>query len=244
MRSRECFPIWLSLLAVPALACVAVHEDHVLARNLAEVNPWFSRLDPQLEIGLTPLAGSTRVIKSGELAAFARRGNVTATPVTESLFAASPDSFSDICVERATQPLTVELLQPVLEAALDGSPIKILEFSRYRIPQGVIEFTRAGLTPSGLWRGRVSYGQNHNIPIWARIGAGPTGADMPAAKLREVERGERITVEVTSGAARLAFLATAQSGGREGDNILVRNLGNGRLLQARVMANGKVLIHK
>jgi hypothetical protein len=229
---------------VPALACIAVDGDHVLARNLAKVNPWFARLDPQLEIGLTPLAGSTRVIKSGELAALARRGSVTAAPVTESLVAESPDSFSNICVERATQPLTAEQLQPVLETALDGSPVKILEFSRYRIPHGVIEFARAGLTPSGLWRGRVSYGQNHNIPIWARIGAGPTGADTPAAKLREVERGERITVEVTSGAARLAFLATAQSGGREGDNILVRNLGNGRLLQARVMANGKVLIHK
>src|SRR5258708_9341464 len=171
----------MSLLAVPALACVAVHEDHVLARNLAEVNPWFARLDPQLEIGLTPLAGSTRVIKSGELAAFERRGNVTATPVTESVFAASSDSFSNICVERATQPLTVELLQPVLEAALDGSPIKILEFSRYRIPQGVIEFTRAGLTPSGLWRGPVSYRQKHNISICGMMWAGPTRHGIAAA---------------------------------------------------------------
>jgi hypothetical protein len=215
-------------------ACVAIDEDHVLARNLAPVNSWFGRLDPALEIGATPLAGSKRVIKSGELAALARRNGVTQ----------NLDSLSDICVERATRLLTSEQLQPVLEAALGGSPVKILEFSRFQIPRGAIEFTRAGLTPSGLWRGRVSYGQTHSIPVWARIGTGSSAADSTPAKLREVERGDRITVEVTSGAARLAFPATAQSGGSTGDSVLVRNLENGRLLQAKVIANGKVLIHK
>jgi hypothetical protein len=229
---------------MPALACVAIDEDHVLARNLAEANPWFARLDPKLLIGLTPLAGSTRVVTSGELAALARRRGIPATPATAGLVTASPDSFSPICVERATEPLTLEQLQPILEAALDGSPVKILEFSRYRIPHGVIEFTRAGLTSSGLWRGRVGYGQNHSIPLWVRIGAGSTAANSSTAKPRDIERGDQITVEVTSGAARLAFPATAQSGGSRGDSVLVRNLENGHLLQAKVIANGKVLIHK
>jgi hypothetical protein len=226
----------LAVFALPAAACVAVDQDRVLAQDLAAVNPWFARLDPGFEIGLAPLAGSKRVIKGGEWAALARRVTATATPAT-----AIPDSFPDVCIERATQPLTWEQLQPVLEAALGGSPVQILDFSRYRVPRGAIEFTRAGLTPSGLWRGRVTYGQNHSLPIWARIGA--AAADS-AAKLRAVERGERITVEVTSGAARLAFQATAQSGGRQGDSVLVQNPENGRLFQAKVIGDGKVLIHR
>ena len=209
----------MALVAARALACIAVDQDHVLAKHLAAVDPRFARLDPALDLGLTPLAGSTRVIKNA-------------------------GSLPSICVERATEPLTAEQLQPVLEAALDGSPVKILEFSRYRVPRGVIEFTRAGLTPSGLWRGRVTYGQSHSLAVWARIGAGVAAADSPAAKRRDVERGEQVTVEVTSGAARLAFPATAQSGGSKGDSVLVRNPETGRLLQAKVIANGKVLIHK
>jgi hypothetical protein len=232
LPNRSCLRFALTVLAVPALACVAVDQDRVLAKDLAELNPWFTRLDPGFEIGLAPLAGSKHVIKGSELAALARRVNAT------------PDSLPDICIERATQPLTVEQLQPVLAAALGGSPVQILDFSRYRIPRGAIEFTRAGLTPSGLWRGRVTYGQNHSLPIWARIGVGPAAADSAATKLRAVERGERITVEVTSGAARLAFQATAQSGGRQGDSVLVQNPESGRLFQAKVIGNGKVLIHK
>ena len=59
-----------------------------------------------------------------------------------------------------------------------------------------------------------------------------------------VGRGERVSVEVTSGSARLAFEATAESSGRVGNFVLVRNPANGRLFQAKVAAKGKVIVQK
>ncbi len=235
MRSKWRFAPTLVLFAAPAFACIVVDRDRVLAKDLAEVNPWFGRFDSELDIGLSPLAGSTRVIRSSELRTLARAHGEAG---------AVPDSMSRLCIERATEPLTIERLQPVLEAALDGAAAAIIDFSRFRIPRGEIEFTRAGLTPSGLWRGRVNYGQNHTLPIWVRIGAGAESVAAPLAKRHDVERGEQVTVEVTSGAARLAFSATAQSSGSRGESVLVRNPDNGRLLQGQVIASRKVLIHK
>jgi hypothetical protein len=237
---RSCLAALPVLLAAPALACVAVEQDRVLAKDLAPENPWFARLDPGLEIALTPLAGITRVFKRGELAALALRNRI----VVE-----IPGSFSSLCVERAAAPLTPERLQPVLEQVLGGSPVRILEYSRYPVPRGEIEFTRAGLTRTGLWRGRVIYGNRHSTPVWAKVALEPSAAESSAAQPRSnkpcaIERGERVAVEVTSGGARLAFQATAESAGHAGDSVLVRNPENGRLFQAKVLGNGKVLIHK
>jgi hypothetical protein len=213
-----------------AASCIAVADDHVTAKDLAAANPWFAQMAPNFEAGLTPLANVTRVIKGRELLALARFAN----------FVQLPESFADICVERAALPLTREQLQPVLDAAL-GGPAVILEFGHYRIPAGTLEFTRANLAPSGQWRGRVRYGDNHSTPIWAVIEMGP-GASKN--KSREVKHGDRVTVEVTSGGTRLAFQAVAASSGYAGESILVRNPENGRLFQAKVLEEGKVFIHK
>lgn len=225
---------WFALTgpAASAAGCIAVEGDRMLAKDLAAADPWFARADPNLEIGLAPLAGVTRVIKRRELLALARS--------TEG--ATMPESISDICVERWSQPLTARLLQPVLDAAMDGTPVAILEFSHYPIPRGTMEFARANLTPSGLWKGRVTYGDNHSVPIWVKVGMGSGG--VPKGKSREVERGSRISVEVTSGAARLVFQAVAETAGRQGEWVLVRNPENGHLFQAKVFGDGKVVINK
>ena len=73
MLPRICLAAIPVLLAAHALACVAVVEDRVLAKDLVPENPWFAQLDPNLEIAMTPLAGITRVIKNSDLAALARR---------------------------------------------------------------------------------------------------------------------------------------------------------------------------
>jgi hypothetical protein len=179
---------------------------------------------------MTPLAGVTRVMRGQELAALAKSAHQGPIPV----------SFSDICVERATQPLSRERLQPVLDAAL-GSPVTILEFSHYALPAGELEFTRVGLAHSGLWRGRLIYGVNHSIPVWATIQTVPVAIK---SRIREVQHGDRVAVEVTSGAARLSFEAIAESAGHTGESVLVRNPDNGRLFAAQVLAEGKVFIHK
>jgi hypothetical protein len=61
---------------------------------------------------------------------------------------------------------------------------------------------------------------------------------------RDVERGERVSVEVSAGNARLTFEAEAASAGRAGDSVLVKNPENGRLFQAKVQGKGKVAVQK
>lgn len=60
----------------------------------------------------------------------------------------------------------------------------------------------------------------------------------------DVERGDRIAVEVKVGAAILAFEATAESSGRTGDSILVKNPENGRTFQAKIQDKGHVLVER
>ena len=228
------------LLAAPALACVAVEQDRVLAKDLVPENAWFARFDPGLEIALTPLAGITRVIKSGELAALARRNRI----IWWSRVPSPPCALNEL-PRRSRR----NACSRFWNRSWGGSPVTILEYSRYPVPSGEIEFTRAGLTRAGLWRGRVIYGNRHSTPVWAKVALEPSAAESSAAqprwdKPRAIERGERVAVEVTSGGARLAFQATAESAGHAGDSVLVRNPENGRLFQAKVLGNGKVLIHK
>ena len=66
----------------------------------------------------------------------------------------------------------------------------------------------------------------------------------PAIAGPDVHRGERVSVEVTSGAALLRLRADAESAGRIGDAVLVRNPESGKLFQARVEGKGKVVVQK
>jgi flagella basal body P-ring formation protein FlgA len=58
----------------------------------------------------------------------------------------------------------------------------------------------------------------------------------------DVSRGEMVEVEVLSGGARLAFTGKAESSGRTGDTITIRNLSSSRIFQARVNGRGKALL--
>lgn len=59
---------------------------------------------------------------------------------------------------------------------------------------------------------------------------------------REVNAGDTVTVEVSSGGARLALEGRAQAAGRRGDIIAVRNPANGRTFRATVQGPGKVAL--
>ena len=58
----------------------------------------------------------------------------------------------------------------------------------------------------------------------------------------DVSRGEMVEVEVRSGATRLAFTGRAESSGRAGDTIAIRNLTSSRIFQARVNGKGRALL--
>ena len=59
---------------------------------------------------------------------------------------------------------------------------------------------------------------------------------------QEIHSGDSVTVEVSSGLARLSFEARADAGGRRGDLIPVRNSATGKSLRARVEGAGKASI--
>ena len=55
----------------------------------------------------------------------------------------------------------------------------------------------------------------------------------------QIVRGDPVRVEAVSGAAHVALESKAESGGRTGDLILLRNAGSGRRYQARVTGPGR-----
>lgn len=58
----------------------------------------------------------------------------------------------------------------------------------------------------------------------------------------DVDRGNLVEVEVLSGAARLGFTGKAESAGRTGDLIQVRNLNSNKIFQARVCGKNKTIV--
>jgi Chaperone for flagella basal body P-ring formation len=59
-----------------------------------------------------------------------------------------------------------------------------------------------------------------------------------------VKRGDKVAVTVSSGSVVLRFESEAQSSGRPGDIVIVRNPENGNRFAARVEDQGKVTINK
>src|SRR5437016_5292928 len=152
---------WILAICVAArlFGCQAVDGERILGRDLAAADPMFAPLDPDLEIGAAPLAGVRRVVRVDELSRLAQQHGIAIS---------SP--ASPICFERLTEPLSLETLLPALRQALamDNAEIEILDYSRYSVPHGRLEFTRAGLAANGLWRGRVVYGEGHSAPVWVK----------------------------------------------------------------------------
>lgn len=71
------------------------------------------------------------------------------------------------------------------------------------------------------------------------------GESVYARQLRvpdDVKRGETVSVTVISGAARLQFDARAETTGRRGDSVVVRNPANGVKFEAEVVGRCQVLV--
>jgi flagella basal body P-ring formation protein FlgA len=282
---------FLSLFVVRAFACGIVDGDRILGKDLAAASSEFAALDPNIEVSSAPLAGVQRVLRPDELVHLAKQNGIDlAGPV------------GAVCFERATEPLTAEILLPILQRslAIDKAKIEILDFSRFGVPHGTLEFPLTGLMPNGLWRGRVLYGENHGMPVWAKtritvertwveaaepltmgkpitlsqlivrsgprfpfesaliesmdalvgrrpvrtLPAGTAIAPVMLSIAHDVERGDLVAVEVKVGAAILDFEATAESSGRTGDSVIIKNPENGRSFQAKIQDKGHVLVEK
>jgi len=271
------------------LACHPVDGDRILGKDLAAGNPVFESIAPDRVIAVTPAPGVERVLHSDEVARIAHGNNIVIT---------SP--APELCFARATEPLTAARLLPALKKALsvDDAKIEVLDFIHFPIPPGTLEFTRAGLSPSGVWRGNVVYSPGRSMAIWARVnvtveqswveaadliepgklirpdqltlrtgprfpfGPAPVDSiDFAAARkamrsirpgepvfasmlttTHDVERGDSVAVQVVFGQTRVSFTAVAESSGRAGESVLIRNPESGRFFQARIESKGKVSI--
>jgi flagella basal body P-ring formation protein FlgA len=182
--------------------------------------------------------------------------------------------------------------------------IEILEYSRYPVPLGSLEFPLAGLPAAGAksgpvtWKGRVRYAGRRSFAVWAQVNVAitenrvVTGRDLlpgrpvepdqlniepyeglpartPAARSLEqvvgrvprrliragspvwighledapdVRRGDTINIEVQSGATRLTALGLAETPGRLGETVTVRNPQSGGTFSARVSGKGKAVV--
>ncbi len=163
--------------------CVPVSGERLLARDLAAAAPALAALPPEADLGYAPAPGARRLVSRQELARLLERHGVRG------------EIPAGLCVERGSQTLTRESVEAALRAALAKEPqagmpvprLEVLEFSRYPVPTGELEFTRAGLPAaprSGsavIWRGHVRYGDNRSLPVWARVKLAVSGEGMIAA---------------------------------------------------------------
>jgi len=228
------------LAAWPALACTLVEGDRIVGADLAREHSSFQSIDAAADLGAAPVAGAQRILRTSDLEAIAARWEI----------ALAEGAPKEACFERATETLTEARLLPVLAAELDmpGARIEILDFTRNALPLGTLEFARSGLSPKGLWRGSLLYGEHRSVPIWARVRItapdGQTVAEWQTPAQPVVLRGDTVRVEVLSGGVRLAFDAPAESSGHSGEAVVVRNPANGQRFRAIVEAAGQVKIER
>jgi hypothetical protein len=220
----------LSLSAFAAAPeCRTVEADRIVIGDLAGAVPEFRNADPGVPIGYSPVPGATRLLSAAEIGRLAVVHNVEL-----------PASVS-ACFKRKVQTLSPEAILKVMKAALPEAFVELIEFSRSPVPVGEIEFpaVRLGRPPAGnpdapvLWRGAVK-DTHRSYPVWARVKV----VRPPEA----VTRGGRVTVRTLAGSAQLSFEATAESDGRTGEMVLVRNPWNGRRFRGRVEGEGKVVV--
>ncbi len=278
--------------AITAPVCTAVAGDRITAGDFARTLPGFSSLSPETPFAYAPVPGARRIFRAAEVDRLAAR------------YKAVVESSNEICFERVMEPLDPERVANAMRHALNNldARIEIVETSRYPVPPGEIQFTRATLPPAAegpvIWRGFVRYSGERRFAIWARVKilvrsqkvvaaenltAGsridakqvrveehdvfpsmqaaavsldgitgkvlrrpiPAGSAITSTLLEEpkdVERGQMVEVEVRSGAARLKLEGRAQSAGRTGDAIRVRNLSTGKSFSAHVSAKGQVVL--
>jgi hypothetical protein len=230
VRKQVFFLAALSITAIAGIPeCRIVEGDRIVLRDLAGMVPEFRAADAEASIGYSPVPGATRLVSAAEMARIASAHRVKL-----------PGPIS-ACFKRKVQALDAEVILRAMKAAIPEASIELVEFSRSPVPIGEVEFPadRLGRPPAGnrdapvLWRGVVKDG-GRSYPIWARVKvAGPPEA---------VTRGARVSVRALAGTAQLTFEATAESAGRPGEMVLVRNPWNGRRFRGRVEAEGKVVV--
>ncbi len=165
------FLLMTPLLTMAETECLQVPGDRIRAGDLAQRVDVFRQIGADVEVGYAPLPGGRRTLTATELQRIAARNGINET------------IQSDLCVQMQTRLLQVEEIKMTIESELlkqgvQTATLEVLDFSRYQVPEGQLQFTKAGLTPPAfknsaqqavLWRGRMIYGGSRSVPVWARV---------------------------------------------------------------------------
>ncbi|HSU59789.1 MAG TPA: flagellar basal body P-ring formation chaperone FlgA [Bryobacteraceae bacterium] len=148
---------------VPPLACHSIHSDWISGRDLAQANPAFSNLPPDLQLSPSPIPGQQRIFRSGELRRIAVANHLQLS------------IYSDTCFAWSVKIPDHGALVAAIEKTLAGrSPqVEVLEQSLIPAPEGDVIFPLSGMSGISshpiIWRGFVMYAGNRHFPIWARV---------------------------------------------------------------------------
>jgi flagella basal body P-ring formation protein FlgA len=156
----------LALLAaalVPGVPCQPVRSDRIYARDIAVVLPAFASVSPDLEIGFAPAPGQQRTFRAAELHRLAQAQRV------------QTETFRDVCFAWPTSIPPRDTMLAAMQETLTGrkANIEIVDQSLSPAPLGKPTFPISGLCGFSaepvVWRGYITYGENHRFTIWARV---------------------------------------------------------------------------
>ncbi|MFN7937906.1 MAG: flagellar basal body P-ring formation chaperone FlgA [Bryobacteraceae bacterium] len=144
--------------------CIRVEGDLIRVADVPQASG--SGLAADEILLRAPVVGVRRTVESVELRRLLRLPD-------------DAPAIPPVCFERAAESLSPER---ILEALRKNFPshdvsIRISDYSRYPIPRGRLEFSRAGLFATAatvpghivLWRGKVVDAAGKSTPVWARI---------------------------------------------------------------------------
>jgi hypothetical protein len=231
----------LVAIALLASSCIETGGDRILARDLAGVVPEFVQIPPDVPFGLAPRPGVQRIVRPTELKAFASRWGVEVN---------FPDA---LCVTGRLRAIGNSEAESALRSPAQSilgvdTPIEVLAVSGRGVPEGELVFPPAAWSAEGRdrirWRGYVVSASGARHPVWAVVRADRAKIARPVRQLtpREVKAGDRVGVIVRMGAARLSLEALAETSGRMGERITLKNPESGRRFSAVVTGPGQARV--
>ncbi len=148
----------IPLTALSLAACVAVgaSSDHILLRDLAPAFPAAAISSPDAPVALAPAPGVVRRFSAPELRRIALRLHLETEPTGE------------VCVLRPVSAPEPGRFLAAMRGRLPQASIEILDFSRWPVPEGEIEFPLSGLHQD-YWRGDVVYAGKLRFAVWAKV---------------------------------------------------------------------------
>lgn len=228
------------LLAVLG-SCIEARGDRILARDLARAVAELAAVPGDAPFGLAPRPGVERMVRAAELRSFAARWSVT-IPAIE-----------PVCVTGRLRTVSAPEVETALRGPMkallgEGVAIDVVAVSNRGVPDGELVFPAAGWSVEAKdrlrWRGHVTAASGAKYPVWAVVRTDTSQVVRPIRRPapRDIKAGDDVRVVVTMGAARLTLDALAETSGRVGDRILLKNRESGRRFAAVVAGPGAARI--